>query len=354
MTAFTAALPGNRSRTRTQAMIVPNTALIRTTISEHTRVSFSAAMACVPVTASQNEPVPLSNALAATAASGRRTMTLRYSVTIPMPRPAPARGRRMPVPRAGALAVVASIRSACGRDPELLLDLRDLALRLVEELVVDLVPAAELVNREEVLRRRKLLRVHQLRVDRPVAVLRPDLLTRIGPDEVHEVLRRLRRLLRDRDRRLDQDRRRRDHVVHVLALGLGLDRLVLIRDEDVALALGEGCERVAAGPGLHLGLREDGLDRVERLLRGLALVQLRPVDGHDVPARRARAERVRGDHADVLVDQVVERVDALRVPLADDQDGNRVLSDPLVLLLVPVRGDEAGVDQPGHVTRLGE
>ena len=36
MTALTAALPGNSSRTRSQAMIVPKIALIATTISEAT------------------------------------------------------------------------------------------------------------------------------------------------------------------------------------------------------------------------------------------------------------------------------------------------------------------------------
>jgi len=58
-------------------MIVPKTALIATTISEANTVSFSAATACWPLTASQKPERPLSSEVETTAASGSRTMTLR-------------------------------------------------------------------------------------------------------------------------------------------------------------------------------------------------------------------------------------------------------------------------------------
>ena len=80
---LTIRLPGNSSRTRTQAMIVPATALIATTIAEAIRVSFSAATACGAVTSSQNEASPPSNDFATTAASGIRTIRLRYATTRP-------------------------------------------------------------------------------------------------------------------------------------------------------------------------------------------------------------------------------------------------------------------------------
>ena len=74
MTALTSALPRNWSRTSTQAIAVPVTALITATAADSSSVSFSAA------TASWLEAVgqkPLPPALAMTAASGSRTMRLR-------------------------------------------------------------------------------------------------------------------------------------------------------------------------------------------------------------------------------------------------------------------------------------
>ena len=196
--------------------------------------------------------------------------------------------------------------------------------------------------------------VDQFRVDRAVAVLSPQFLAGVRPDVVEELLRRLRGVFGDGDRGLDQDRAGRDHVVDVLALVLGLDRLVLVAEQHVALALGEGGERVAGAARLHHRLVEHGLDGVERLLRGFARVQLRAVDRHDVPARGAGAERVRGDDLDVLGQQVVKRLQALGVALADRHDDDRVLGDPVVLLLVPIGRDLAGFDQADHVAALGE
>jgi hypothetical protein len=77
MTALTAALPGNSSRTRIQAMIVPKIALITTTIKEQITVSFSEATAWGEVTALQKASKPPSSDWLTTAASGRRTIRLR-------------------------------------------------------------------------------------------------------------------------------------------------------------------------------------------------------------------------------------------------------------------------------------
>ena len=54
-------------------------------------------------------------------------------------------------------------------------------------------------------------------------------------------------------------------------------------------------------------------DGVEGLLLRLPGLDLRAVDGHDVPLRAARRRRVRRDDLDVLGEQVVEALDALGV-----------------------------------------
>src|SRR3954466_7780397 len=119
--AFTALFPRKSSRTRTQAISVPVTALIATTISDTMSVSLNAATACGPLTTSQNSPSPPSNDFAATAASGSSTITLRYVIATPRPTTGPlgsgaARGRgdgRGP-----------AVRSLGCRDTQVLLDSR--------------------------------------------------------------------------------------------------------------------------------------------------------------------------------------------------------------------------------------
>src|SRR6476469_5766759 len=100
-------------------------------------------------------------------------MMLSHSVATPSesrpepPGAAEERARRRTA-RPGATEVRASLGSG---DPRGLLDLRDRALVRVEELVVDLRPAAEVVDREQALRGRELRLVlveHRL-VDRAVA-----------------------------------------------------------------------------------------------------------------------------------------------------------------------------------------
>src|SRR5450756_2462954 len=85
MSALTMVLPGKVSRTSTQAMMVPTTALIAATAKDETRLSCSAARVSGLLTTRQIAAGPSSAACPATAASGMSTMTLRYSVTRPTP-----------------------------------------------------------------------------------------------------------------------------------------------------------------------------------------------------------------------------------------------------------------------------
>src|SRR4051794_7833168 len=341
MSAFTTLLPRNWSRTRTHAISVPMKALISVMTRARPSVSFSADIASRSVTACQNTLKPPSIDFAATAASGSSTMKLKNSMAVPRPSAAPP-GSETARRRDGTTAA-----SAVGGDTEPLLDLSHDALVLVEELVRDDVPAAELLDRELVLRRRELLLVDQALVDRPVALLREDLLRGRGPEVVQERLGLISalRVARDRDRVLDQDRLIGDHVVELLALLLGGDRLVLVRDQDVALAAGERLQRVARGLVLHRDVLEELLEVVGGLGLALALGDLAAVRGHHVPARAARGERVRRDDLDARLGQVAPALDVLRVALADREHHDGVGDHALVGVLVPALVDEAGVHE---------
>ena len=77
MTAFNSALPRNSSRTSTQAMVVPITALTSTTATDRPSVTLSAATPCGFVTALQKASQPPSVERHVSAASGSKTMKLR-------------------------------------------------------------------------------------------------------------------------------------------------------------------------------------------------------------------------------------------------------------------------------------
>jgi len=77
MTALTIPLPGNESRTRTQAIAVPVTALKAATSTDTPRVSFSADEASGFVTSCQNVCSPCDRELQTSAASGTSTIRLR-------------------------------------------------------------------------------------------------------------------------------------------------------------------------------------------------------------------------------------------------------------------------------------
>src|SRR3954466_2065537 len=362
MTALTNALPRKRSRTSTHATSDPATALTAATRIDRTSVSLSAATACGAVTASQNAARPPSVERATTAASGISTMTLSHSVATPsasVPEPPGAAeesaGRRAVTPDPPTPGDAAGLRASLGSgDPRRLLDLGDRALVGIEELVVDLRPAAEVADREQPLRRRELRLVlgKDGLVDRPVAPVGEDLLRRRRQRVLHERLRLLAvlRLGHDRDRVLDGDRLVGDDVVDLLALLLGGDRLVLVGDEDVAGAGREVVERLAAGLVLDHDVLGDELAQIgEPGRRVLAAAALRAVGGHDVPLRRAARERVRGEHLDPRLEQVVPRADVLRVALADDEADDRPRDEALRRRVGPVLGDEAGLDETVHV-----
>ena len=112
---------------------------------------------------------------------------------------------------------------------------------------------------------------------------------------------------------LDEQGVRRQDVVDLGAVLLGQDRLVLVGQQDVAAAVGEG------GGRLTTAAREgDGV--VEQLGDvGLGVVLAATVAGdvgpgrEDVPPRRAGRAGVRGDDLDARLDQVVPGLDALGV-----------------------------------------
>src|SRR6185312_2003877 len=253
----------------------------------------------------------------------------------------------------GTICGVGLHRSAGGRDAQFLLDLGDRTFFFVEEFVLDFAPAAEFGDLEEgFFRGGELFRVDQLLVDRAVTVFGPDFLAFVRPRPFQEVFGcGLRGFFGDRDRGFDLQRVGRDDVFDVFAFLFRLDRFVLVGEEHVALALGEGGEGVATAARLGGGLFEHRLHRFQRLIFGGSFFDRRAVDGHDVPAGRAGAERVRRDHFDVFIFlQILEGFDAERVAFFDQDHDDRVGRVTAVRLFFPVFGDDfAFFDEPFHV-----
>src|SRR5581483_12112349 len=86
MTALTSDLPRNRSRTSTQAISVPKTALTSATTAAITSVSFSAATPSALETAAQKPEAPSSLDAQTSAAIGSATISERKPVTKPSER----------------------------------------------------------------------------------------------------------------------------------------------------------------------------------------------------------------------------------------------------------------------------
>src|SRR5215213_11138912 len=157
---LTSDLPRNSSRTRTHAISTPITASMAATTIETISVNRIAAIAWGFVIASQNSPAPPSKERTTTAASGIRTISVSQATLRPPTTSGPVRMRRAPAGLEAGRALFrvvetgASITGAslCGGDTELLLDLRHGARVRVEEVGVDLVPPAELVDLEQLLR----------------------------------------------------------------------------------------------------------------------------------------------------------------------------------------------------------
>src|SRR3954453_12523533 len=228
-------LPRKSSRTSTQAIAVPMIAFTNAAAADMSSGSSRAETAWRPVAASQNALQPSSKAWEVSAASGSRTMTDSHSRAPPPPRAPPMLPppRRANARRGSRSAAV----SAIGGDAELLLDVGDDGVVGIEELVVHLLPATQVVDREEPLGRREPLRVDERLHDGPVALRREDLLGLGRLDELEERggLLRVLALRHDGGRVLDQQRPVGGDEVDLLALALRGERLVLVRDEDVAL-----------------------------------------------------------------------------------------------------------------------
>src|SRR4051812_17733289 len=252
MTASTMRLPGKSSRTRTHAISVPSTALIAATISALATVNRMAAAASGAVAASQNEAAPSFRARHTTAPSGMNTSRLIHSVAKPTPNAVPELSRRSPERRPNSGGCSVAVASANGHADSGFDVGHDAALR-IEELRCHVRPPTEVGDGEQAWRGREVvLTLHS--VDHgSVAVVGEDLLRFRRADEVEECLRLLRMLGRARDgsRILDEDGRIRNDVVDVLALLLGEDRLVLVRQQHIALARGERLQRLAGAVVLH-------------------------------------------------------------------------------------------------------
>src|SRR5215212_1220998 len=343
--------PGNSSRTSTQAISVPNSAFTSTTITEATSVIFSDATAWSVETASQKLPTPSSSDLNKTAASGISATMLRYDIAMPRPRTSPLTGNVLDGATAASLAGGSAL-------PLGLEDLRDDALLGIEELVVHVAPAPELAYLEQLWRRREVDagRSRYPLDDRPVALGREDPLRLGRIEEVDEGLGLVEvlGLVDGRDRVLDLDRLVGHDVVDVLALLLRQDRLVLVGQQDIALAAGERLQRLPRALVEHGHVVEQLGQVVLGLILALARLELRAVGGHDVPLGAARGERVGLDHLNVVRDQVVPRLDVLGVALANDEHDDRVGHEALVLVLIPALVDQPGIDQARHVRRERE
>ena len=216
MSALTSRLPRNSSRTSTQAMSVPDHRVDRGHDDRDDQRQLERRPAPrAPVTASQNAAEPAVERLRDDGGERDQDDQAQVGAMASAPserRAAAASTARRAAPRRGAGSATASLG---GGDAQVLLDLRDDALVRVEELVVDLVPAAEVVDREQARRRRELARSSRAASDRAVALGGEDLLRLRRVQEVDERLglRRVLRVRRDRDRVLDQDRLVGDDVV---------------------------------------------------------------------------------------------------------------------------------------------
>src|SRR5580765_1871466 len=191
----------------------------------------------------------------------------------------------------------------------------------VEELLLDLGPTADVLDREQLRPGREVEPTRSGGDDRPVTVLRKDLLRGCRAQELQERLRfgLVLRGRRNRDRVLDQDRRLRDDELNGLSFLLCEHRLVLIREEDIATARKEGLQPFARARRLCDNVLPELAQIVDGLLRRLAGTQRTTVGGHDVPASPTRRERVRRDHLNARLEQVVPGLQLLRVTVADDE-----------------------------------
>src|SRR3954462_10322577 len=156
-----------------------------------------------------------------------------------------------PPPRASTtgsrrVAEGAGTRTAAASAAKALLDLRHQAGVRVEELLLNLCPAAEVVDRELLRAHREAVALGRDLEDGAIAALREQLLSGRRVEVFHERLRRFPVLavLGDGERIVDPDRRLRNVEVDGLAAALREQRFVLVGEERVALAGEERVQRV--------------------------------------------------------------------------------------------------------------
>ena len=226
-------------------MIVPKTALIATTIADAPRVSFSAASACGAVTSSQNEREPVLERLR----DHRRERDQDDQAQVRDDEAAgePGAGEAEPEARPRRC-----LRSCDGPLTHSVATPRFVSISAIEPfsgsknsvVTSSQPPRSAIVNRSGGVGNLSSFCLQHRLDHRPVAAVGPQLLRLVGVEVVDERLRRVVRLGRDRDRRLDQDRAVGDDVLDVLAGVLRGDRLVLVGEQDVALAAEERPQRV--------------------------------------------------------------------------------------------------------------
>src|SRR6476659_10222375 len=138
----------------------------------------------------------------------------------------------------GRRRAAAGARTAAASAAKALLDLRHQPGVRVEELLLRLRPAAEVVDRELLRPHREAVALGRGLHDGAIAALREQLLPGGGVQELDERVRRLFVLAvrRDGERVVDADRRLRDVEEDGLAAPLREQRLVLVREQHVALA----------------------------------------------------------------------------------------------------------------------
>src|SRR5215212_6787138 len=190
-------------------------------------------------------------------------------------------------PAAGAVATVVLVLDG---DTDAPLDIEHDAAVGVEELVSRLRPAAEVVDGEQAARLREVAFRGDVLVERPVAVLEEDTLRVLRHEEVDEGLGLIGVLavLRDRDGVLDEDGLVGNRVLELLTVLVGEDRLVLIGEHGVALAAGEGLQRLAGAVVLDRDVLEQVVQILDAGLLVLADVTRGAVGSEHVPAGTTR------------------------------------------------------------------
>ncbi|CPZ58032.1 Uncharacterised protein [Mycobacteroides abscessus] len=90
-------------------------------------------------------------------------------------------------------------------------------------------------------------------------------------------------------------------------------------------------------------------DEIQSGLRVLAAFALRGIRSQQVPLGRTGTQRAGADDLEAGLQQIVPVLDVLRVALAHNQSHHRPKRDTAECVLIPVRGNLLGLDQPGDI-----